>query len=90
MFKVDVPEKIRVSLGSAIVIGLLDGKLDAAPTTAYILTYRNGKCIANCGFCPQARESKSRTDMLSRVSWPVFPTARVFEGIKKAVKKGLI
>jgi len=82
----ETPRKIRVSLGSAMVLGLLKGKLDAAPTTAYLLTYKDGKCIANCGFCPQARESKSRADMLSRVSWPVFETAKVFNRIKGAVQ----
>jgi biotin synthase-related radical SAM superfamily protein len=82
----ETPKKIRVSLGSAIVLDLLSGKLDAAPTTAYLMTYRKGKCFANCGFCPQARESHSRADMLSRVSWPAFPTERVLNGIEKAVK----
>jgi biotin synthase len=82
----ETPKKTRVSVGSAIVLGLLSGKLDAAPTTAYLMTYRKGKCFANCGFCPQARESHSRADMLSRVSWPAFPTERVLNGIEKAVK----
>lgn len=82
----ELPGKIRVSLGSAIVLKLLKGKLDAMPTTAYLLTYRRGKCIANCGFCPQARGSHGRADMLSRVSWPVFSTIRVLDGIEKAVK----
>ena len=82
----EMPEKIRVSLGSAIVLRLLKGKLDAMPTTAYLLTYRRGKCNANCGFCPQARGSHGRADMLSRVSWPVFPTKHVLDGIEKAVK----
>lgn len=85
-----VPEKIRVSLGSAIVLGLLKGKLDAMPTTAYLLTYRRGKCTANCGFCPQARGSHGRADMLSRVSWPVFQTRHVLNGIENAVKDGRI
>jgi len=82
----ETPKKIRVSVGSAIVLDLLSGKLDATPTTAYLMTYRKGKCFANCGFCPQARESHSRADMLSRVSWPAFPTERVLNGIEKAVK----
>ena len=81
----ETPKKIRVSLGSAIVLGLLSGKLDAAPTTAYLMTYRKGKCVANCGFCPQARESHSRTDMLSRVSWPAFPIEKILSGLDKAV-----
>jgi len=85
-----MPAKIRVSLGSAIVMGLMKGKLDAAPTTAYLMTYRDGKCTANCGFCPQARESSSRADMLSRVSWPVFPTKIVVDGLRSAVVDGKI
>ena len=69
-----------------MVLGLLKGKLDAVPTTAYLLTYRRGKCTANCGFCPQARESHGRADMLSRVSWPVFQTRHVFNRVENAVK----
>jgi len=86
----ETPKRIRVSVGSAIVLGLLNGKLDAAPTTAYLMTYRKDKCVANCGFCPQARESHGRADMLSRVSWPVFATKRVLDGIEKAAKDGEI
>ncbi|PVX26088.1 MAG: radical SAM protein [Candidatus Bathyarchaeum sp.] len=85
-----VHETIRVSTGSAIVIGLLKGKLDAKPTTAYLLMCRNEKCSANCGFCPQARDSKGRADRLSRVTWPVFLTEKVVEGIESAVKVGNI
>jgi biotin synthase-related radical SAM superfamily protein len=81
-----LPRRIRVSLGSAIVLELLEGKLDAAPTTAYLMTYRKGKCAANCGFCPQARGSHGRADMLSRVSWPIFSTRDVLNGIEKAVE----
>jgi biotin synthase len=84
------PEKIRVSLGTAIVLGLLKGKLDASPTTAYLMTYREGRCFANCGFCPQARESHGRADMLSRVSWPIFQTQSVVDGVGEAVKNDKI
>jgi biotin synthase len=83
-----LPGRIRVSIGSAIVMKLLEGKLDAAPTTAYLMTYRKSKCVANCGFCPQAKGSKGRADMLSRVSWPVFRTQQVFDGLERAVKSG--
>jgi len=86
----DVPEKIRVSVGSAIVLGLLKGNLDAPPTTIYMLTYREGKCLANCGFCPQARTSSSRTDMLARVTWPPFPTTQVTEKITSCTEKGTV
>jgi biotin synthase len=36
------------------------------------MTYKDGHCTANCGFCPQARESESSIELLSRVSWPIF------------------
>jgi biotin synthase-related radical SAM superfamily protein len=88
MHKGSLPEKIRVSIGSAIVLGLTKGIMDAEPTTAYMLTYRPEKCSANCGFCPQARMSKSRADMLSRVTWPPFPTEQVIRRIGYAVKTG--
>ena len=83
-----LPEKIRVSIGSAIMLGLAKGIMDAEPTTAYMLTYRPEKCSANCGFCPQARTSKGRADMLSRVTWPPFPTEQVIPRVGHAVKTG--
>ena len=88
MRKGSLPEKIRVSIGSAIVLGLTKGIMDAEPTTTYMLTYRPEKCSANCGFCPQARMSKSRADMLSRVTWPPFPTEQVIRRIGYGVKTG--
>ncbi len=85
-----VPEKIRVSLGSAIVLGLIKGMISAKPTTAYLLTYRPGKCTANCAFCPQAKSSNGRADMLSRVIWPVFNLKDVVDGVKNAFEAGRI
>jgi len=90
MNKRRLPEKIRVSVGSAMVLELIKGRLDAPPTTIYLLTYHEGKCSANCGFCPQARTSTSRADMLSRVTWPVFPTEDVVSRIAFTVEKGVI
>ncbi|UCC58268.1 MAG: radical SAM protein [Candidatus Bathyarchaeum sp.] len=86
----ELPERIRVSTGSATVLGLLKGMLDAKPTTIYLLTCRNEKCSANCGFCPQARESRGRADMLSRVTWPIFPTRQVVDGIERTTKEDTI
>jgi biotin synthase-related radical SAM superfamily protein len=82
-----LPENIRVSTGSAIVLGLMKGRLDARPTTVYLLTCREEKCSANCGFCPQARESRGRADKLSRVTWPIFPTREVVDAIEQTAKK---
>ena len=69
-----------------MVLGLLAGKSDSDPTTAYFMTYRKGKCTANCGFCPQARASKSSSELLSRVSWPIFPTPNVLTALAKWAK----
>ena len=80
-----LPEKVRVSTGTAIVLGLLKGKLVVEPTTAYFMTYKEGKCLANCGFCPQARQSRSSTELLSRVSWPTFSTQNLVEALVKMV-----
>ena len=88
MSKVFFPERVRVSMGSAIMLGLLKGRLDAKPTTAYLLMCRNKKCSANCSFCPQGKESKGRADMLSRVTWPPFPTRRVVDSLESVTKSG--
>jgi biotin synthase len=80
------PNQIRVSLGSAIVLGLLIGKLDIKPTTVYLLMCRDSKCIANCGFCPQARNSKGKANLLSRVTWPIFKTEKLIRRIEKIKK----
>jgi biotin synthase len=85
-----IPERIRVSVGSAIILGLLEGKLDAEPTTAYLMTYKAGKCTANCGFCPQARTSLSKAELLSRITWPTFSAKNVLKGIENAVSGGKI
>ena len=66
-------KNIRVSIGSASVLCLVSKQFPIPPTTCYIMTYKEGHCIANCGFCPQARESKSSIEKLSRITWPVFP-----------------
>jgi len=85
-----LPDKIRVSVGSAMVLGLIKGRLDAQPTTTYLLTYYEGKCSASCGFCPQARASTSRADMLSRVTWPTFPTKDVIQRIAQTTEAGVM
>ena len=85
-----LPKLIRVSLGTAIVLELLEARLDVQPTTAYLMTYRTGKCTANCGFCSQARDSKSNTELLSRVSWPAFPTPNVIAALTRIAKQDKI
>lgn len=69
---IDLVKKVRLSIGTAIQTGLMAGELDPFFTTAFLMTYVKGRCSANCAFCPQARDSTSASDRLSRISWPEF------------------
>ncbi|MBD3229279.1 MAG: radical SAM protein [Candidatus Lokiarchaeota archaeon] len=80
------PKLIRVSIGSATCLGLTKMKLDAYPTTAYLMLYHEGKCVANCAFCSQARESRSKSDRLSRIQWPDYGISKVLVKFKKLNK----
>ena len=74
---------IRVSIGTAGVLGLRKVKMQAYPTTAYLMTYSERKCTANCAFCTQARESKTPANYLSRVLWPPYPVKDVALRLKE-------
>ncbi|HHV63336.1 MAG TPA: radical SAM protein [Firmicutes bacterium] len=89
-------KSIRVSLGTAILLGLVRGRNDVDPTTAYLLT--EGGCARACAFCAQARAAVSGCtgnegdendirgkDMLSRVVWPSFPLDEVAGAIARNV-----
>ena len=78
---------IRVSIGTAGVLGLRKVKMQAYPTTAYLMTYSKKKCTANCAFCTQARESKTSANYLSRVLWPPYPLEDVALKLKEVAPK---
>ena len=61
--------QIRVSYGTAIVLGLVSARQDVAPTTAYLLFDRG--CIGSCSFCPRANGNQ-QSKRLSRITWPEF------------------
>jgi biotin synthase-related radical SAM superfamily protein len=72
-------DKIRVSIGSVVKLGLKRMKVDVLPTNCHLLTYHPDGCIGNCGFCPQSQHthrqltnSQQDQEYLSRVLWPVF------------------
>jgi len=77
------PDRVRVSIGTASVLGLLRYSLSVPPTTAYLMTYTEGSCLANCSFCAQAREHNADRDQLSRVVWPDYPLDRVMDGFRE-------
>jgi len=83
------PELLRVSTGTASVLGLDRIALSAKPTTAYLMLYHPGRCLANCAFCPQARTSRANPDLLSRITWPPYRLADVLTALSRAGEKGL-
>ncbi|MFN2167080.1 MAG: radical SAM protein, partial [Anaerolineae bacterium] len=79
---------INVSIGTAAVLGLADVPLAVAPTTAYLML--GGRCLMNCAFCAQARESEANALNLSRVTWPEFELRKVLARLPDAVARGAI
>ncbi|ASJ14907.1 radical SAM protein [Thermococcus radiotolerans] len=73
--------KVRVSYGTAIAMGLVRARMLARPTTAYLMTYHDGRCRNNCAFCPQARKSRADLKKLSRITWPAFDVEEVVEAL---------
>jgi len=59
-----------------------------APTTAYLML--GGRCLMNCAFCAQARDSQAGALNLSRVIWPEFALADVLDRLPEAVTQGAI
>jgi len=74
--------KIRLSLGSAVVLGLRKARMDARPTTLYAMLGET--CMGACRFCAQARDSEADHKFLSRIAWPEFDLDTVLERLPEA------
>ncbi len=61
---------IRLSMGSAVHLGLRTAKMDATPTTLYMLL--GDACQGACRFCAQARDNAANRKYLSRIVWPEY------------------
>lgn len=77
---------IKLSAGTAHVLGLKKLATDALPTTAYLM--KGEKCTHDCGFCPQARNASSRADLLSRVTWGEAEEEEIVRGVGTAFSTG--
>lgn len=77
--------KINVSVGTAAVLGLEHVPMAAAPTTAYLML--GGRCLMNCAFCAQARESQANALNLSRVIWPEYELDSVIQTLVEAAAR---
>jgi len=80
------PSAVNVSIGTAAVLGLAEVPMAVAPTTAYLML--GGRCLMNCAFCTQARESQAGALHLSRVTWPEYELDRVVERLAVAAAQG--
>ncbi len=95
---------IRLSQGTAACLGLKKIRMDAAPTTAYLL--HGERCQMSCAFCPQARGKegsgengeqekngelgkKETTHRLGRVTWPPFSRQELLARLPRAAPGGL-
>lgn len=83
-------DRIRVSIGSAELMGLRGGSLGIEMETAYLLMYRRGRCSSNCKFCAQARSARSSLDRVARGVYPPFPLEDAVEGLSEAVNRGRV
>ncbi|MDA8442270.1 MAG: radical SAM protein [Peptococcaceae bacterium] len=79
---------IKCSAGTAKVLGIKELKTDALPTTAYLMA--GERCSNDCSFCPQARSSSARSDLLSRVTWPSYEPETVLAGVARAFQTELL
>jgi biotin synthase-related radical SAM superfamily protein len=79
---------IKVSSGTLGVLGISDGRLDAPPTTAYLMV--GGRCSRDCGFCAQGRSSTASATALSRVNWPSWHQDEILDAVEMAYAEGRI
>lgn len=75
--------RVRASLGTLAVLGLINVELVEKPTTAYILLHSEGGCMGECVFCPQSRLSKSDKALVARVSWPEVEIRSLLNNMKR-------
>lgn len=78
---------IRLSLGTAARLGMLELRAADQPTTAYLL--HGEGCRKNCAFCSQARDAGRQAGRLGRVIWPSFSLDRVLRELQEGPRRGL-
>ena len=68
---------VRASIGTLTVLGLRDIRMDAAPTTAYLMV--GGQCSSDCAYCGQGHSAEGDHSRLSRISWPEVSERQLVE-----------
>jgi biotin synthase len=77
---------IRISVGTAELLGINNSVSKVLPTTAYLMSGEH--CTNNCSFCTQANDSSGAVSRLSRVTWPEYSLSEAINGLSAAYKKG--
>ncbi len=70
-------------MGTAVLLGLSKAKLFEKPTTAHFLL--GDRCVNDCAFCAQAKNSRSLPNYLSRVAWPKFVWEEIEEPLTRCL-----
>lgn len=78
---------IRLSAGTAAVLGLKNIKMIDPPTTAYLL-FGDG-CLMECAFCPQSHGNREKSHRLGRVDWLPCPRQDLEQVLRRADAAGL-
>ncbi|HWQ21290.1 MAG TPA: radical SAM protein [Clostridia bacterium] len=68
---------MRASIGTLAVLGLRQIRMDAVPTTAYLMT--SGRCSGDCAYCGQGQGAVGDHDRLSRITWPEVSEDQLIE-----------
>jgi biotin synthase-related radical SAM superfamily protein len=84
----DELDRVRVSAGTASVLGLSPITSFDEPTCAYVMI--GERCAHDCAFCAQARSSAAPNDRLSRVTWPEFPADDLAQALGAAAGDGRV
>ena len=84
----DTLDKVRVSAGTASVLGLSRIASFDEPTSAYVMI--GERCAHDCAFCAQARSSAAPGGQLSRVTWPEFSAHDLARALGAAAGAGRV
>jgi len=78
---------IRLSAGTAASMGLTAMRMDAFPTTAYLLS--GNQCLMKCAFCPQGVGSSEALNRLGRITWPEYSWDDFGGNLERAETNGI-
>jgi len=82
--------KVRASMGTLGVLGLELVQMDTPPTTAYLQIYTEKRCIANCQFCAQAKDSSADLTRIARGMYVPADLDMVVQRLKIAFERGYL